>query len=270
MKHLACLVLAAICLTSNAATVRTASETFVTNKIEEAISAIPAPDFSTNNTTLVATIEAKAPAPGDYATVSNRAMTALQSYTESDPTISAWAKAAQKPSYTASEVGALPAEWKSDQLEVPNSKRISFFGDVYFNEYVNCEEGVGFGYGSGGIFPDSPNVFAFDFTGKTPGTYTNITSRLVPDGSNVATSNLLVTAMQKIFSTVRQMGVSTFTNDVGYLVGEHNTLTNNAAFRSAVAAVSPPTDTSELEARGFVRIVSDDEIYFVTITTTED
>ena len=34
--------------------------------------------------------------------------TALQSFTESDPTVPAWAKAANKPSYTASEVGALP------------------------------------------------------------------------------------------------------------------------------------------------------------------
>lgn len=34
--------------------------------------------------------------------------TALQSFTETDPTVPAWAKAATKPSYTASEVGALP------------------------------------------------------------------------------------------------------------------------------------------------------------------
>lgn len=38
----------------------------------------------------------------------SRADSALQSYTESDPTVPAWAKAASKPSYTASEVGALP------------------------------------------------------------------------------------------------------------------------------------------------------------------
>lgn len=37
-----------------------------------------------------------------------KADTALQSYTETDPTVPAWAKAATKPSYTASEVGALP------------------------------------------------------------------------------------------------------------------------------------------------------------------
>ena len=63
------------------------------------------PDYSTNNTALVETIESTAPAPGNYAAVSNAAMTALQSYTETDPTISSWAKAASKPTYTAAEVG---------------------------------------------------------------------------------------------------------------------------------------------------------------------
>lgn len=48
-------------------------------------------DFSTNNTTLVETIEATAPAPGDYAAVSNRAMNAVQS--ESDPCFREWADA---------------------------------------------------------------------------------------------------------------------------------------------------------------------------------
>lgn len=38
-----------------------------------------------------------------------KADTALQSFTETDPTVPAWAKAANKPSYTASEVGALPS-----------------------------------------------------------------------------------------------------------------------------------------------------------------
>ena len=37
-----------------------------------------------------------------------KADTALQSYTETDPTVPSWAKASSKPSYTASEVGALP------------------------------------------------------------------------------------------------------------------------------------------------------------------
>lgn len=37
---------------------------------------------------------------------------ALQSYTETDPTVPAWAKAENKPSYTAEEVGALPSTTK--------------------------------------------------------------------------------------------------------------------------------------------------------------
>ena len=38
----------------------------------------------------------------------NKIDSALQSYTETDPTVPAWAKTANKPTYTASEVGALP------------------------------------------------------------------------------------------------------------------------------------------------------------------
>lgn len=41
----------------------------------------------------------------DVQTSLGKADTALQSYTETDPTVPAWAKASTKPSYTASEVG---------------------------------------------------------------------------------------------------------------------------------------------------------------------
>lgn len=49
-----------------------------------------------------------APAPGNYATVSNRAMTALQSYTETDPTVADWAKSAAKPNYSWAEIDDKP------------------------------------------------------------------------------------------------------------------------------------------------------------------
>ena len=78
MKH-AALIFAALAaiLTAAAAPVRTATEGFVTNKIAEAVAAIPTPDYSTNNAALVATIQATAPAPGDYANVSNKAVNAV-------------------------------------------------------------------------------------------------------------------------------------------------------------------------------------------------
>lgn len=41
-------------------------------------------------------------------TLGGSTITPLTSYTETDPTVPAWAKAASKPSYTAAEVGALP------------------------------------------------------------------------------------------------------------------------------------------------------------------
>lgn len=44
-----------------------------------------------------------------------KADTALQSYTETDPTIAAWAKEANKPTYTAAEIGAIP-ETMADKL----------------------------------------------------------------------------------------------------------------------------------------------------------
>ena len=52
----------------------------------------------------------------DVQTSLDKADTALQSYTETDPTVPAWAKASTKPTYTAVEVGALP-----DTTEIPNA-----------------------------------------------------------------------------------------------------------------------------------------------------
>ena len=46
--------------------------------VDAKVAGIPEPDFSTSNETLVATIEATAPAPGNYAAVSNAAMSAVQ------------------------------------------------------------------------------------------------------------------------------------------------------------------------------------------------
>ena len=49
----------------------------VSNRTDELIQAVsPTPDFTTNNTELVETIETTAPAPGNYSVVSNRAMNA--------------------------------------------------------------------------------------------------------------------------------------------------------------------------------------------------
>lgn len=80
-------LMAALCA-AYGATVRTATEGFVTNRIAQAaaaatnytdaaIAALPAPDYSPTNAVLRATIEAVAPAPGDYENISNRVMQAI-------------------------------------------------------------------------------------------------------------------------------------------------------------------------------------------------
>lgn len=52
---------------------------------------------------------AKSDLASEVQTSLGKADTALQSFTEKDPTVPSWAKASTKPTYTASEVGALPA-----------------------------------------------------------------------------------------------------------------------------------------------------------------
>ena len=92
----------------HAATVRTATETFVTNRIATATNAVytAAKDYTDDAIASAGGVTPEmvtnivndvAPAPGDYATVSNRAMTALQSFREIDPTVPAWAKSQTQP-----------------------------------------------------------------------------------------------------------------------------------------------------------------------------
>lgn len=68
-----------------------------------------------------------------------KADTALQSYTETDPTVPSWAKADSKPTYTASEVGAIPTTDKgvatgvatlNSQGKIPSSQLPSYVDDI--------------------------------------------------------------------------------------------------------------------------------------------
>ncbi len=56
----------------------------------------------------------------DVQTSLGKADTALQSYTETDPTVPDWAKAEEKPTYTASEVGAVPTSRKVNGKALSN------------------------------------------------------------------------------------------------------------------------------------------------------
>ena len=61
----------------------------IMSMVQSMVDAIPRPDYSAGNAALVATIAAVAPAPGDYANVSNRAMEAV-SRAEAEAGFTAW------------------------------------------------------------------------------------------------------------------------------------------------------------------------------------
>lgn len=108
--------------------------------------------------------------------------------TETDPTVPSWAKAANKPSYTASEVGALP-----DDTPIP-SKTSDLVNDSGFIT---------------GYTETDPTVPAWAKASTKP-TYTYSEVGAAPSSHTHTTSNITD------FPTT----VSTFTNDAGYLTIE--------------------------------------------------
>ena len=111
-------------------------------------------DYSTSNADLVATIKFMAPAPGNYETVSNRAMGAIQA--ESDPTVPAWAKSPTPPAsgLSTNDVCAIvtnevaSGEWKLPDVFngmelAPDLEWIEEHGDTskvyYYFDYIRYE-----------------------------------------------------------------------------------------------------------------------------------
>lgn len=110
--------------------------------------------------------------PGVQASL-EKADSALQSFTETDPTVPAWAKAASKPSYTASEVGALPSSTHipSTVAELTDSAdyaKKSDLTNVY--KYNGSVETVDDLPGSGNTAGDVYNVEATDMNYAWNGT----------------------------------------------------------------------------------------------------
>lgn len=94
--------------------------------VDDQIAAIPTPDVSgqidTHNTSTTAHTDIRTAISAAQTRADNAyalADSALQSYTETDPTVPAWAKASTKPTYTASEVGASPSDHNHDGVYAP-------------------------------------------------------------------------------------------------------------------------------------------------------
>lgn len=95
--------------------------------------------------------------------------TVLTSYTETDPTVPAWAKASTKPTYTASEVGALPSTGGTLSGDLTVSASESTEGvTVHY-------DGASTVYGAGQIYdPDNDSTYFFPSSNGTLALTSNI------------------------------------------------------------------------------------------------
>ena len=214
------------------------------------------PDYSTSNTALVETIEATAPAPGNYAAVSNAAMTALQSYTETDPTVPAWAKTAAKPTYTASEISV--ANVWGETVQEFSSNINWFLGSLPSpsDMLIRTSEGKIATYGNGGYYypveelyigddkvatvADIPDVPAWALAAQKPSySWGEIVSK--PTFATVATSGSYNDLSNKPTIPTVPTNVSAFNNDAGYLTSYTE---SDPTIKSWAKAATKPTYTA--------------------------
>lgn len=152
-----------------------------------------------------------------------KADTALQSYTETDPTVPSWAKASSKPTYTASEVGALP-----DTTVIPTESTVSGWG---FTKNAGTLTGVKFNNTTATVSSGVASITAT--IPDAPGTLnTNNTTAQTASSSEALSGTIKLHKVAKTGTYSDLIGtptiptvptnVSAFTNDANY-VSSNNT-----------------------------------------------
>ena len=147
-----------------------------------------------------------------------KADTALQSYTETDPTVPSWAKASSKPSYTASEVGALP-----DTTVIPTESTVSGWG---FTKNTGTLTGVKFNNTTATVSNGVASITAT--IPAAPGTLnTNNTTAQTASSSEALSGTIKLHKVAKTGTYSDLIGtptiptvptnVSAFTNDANYI-----------------------------------------------------
>lgn len=212
----------------------------------------------------------------------------LTSYTETDPTVPAWAKASNKPSYTASEVGALPDTTTVTNVAISQNITTNSNYPVVFatsNKDTTGAKNEGL-QKSGTKFyfnPNSGNLQATTFNGYTlaaasaKAVVTSIdTSASLPtsnavktfvEGKGYVTSSDITTAINDLDGTITGSGSTTKTiTALSQTNGKVSATFSDIAFPvSSVAGLSGAITANNLtEALGLSKALR-----FVGVTTTD-
>lgn len=171
----------------------------------------------------------------------------ITGYTETDPTVPSWAKASSKPSYTASEVGAVPTSRTingkalssnitlsaSDVSALPSSTAIPTITDTYSGTSSN---GM-----SGKAVKSAIDALDGSVTG-TAGSSKTLTAFSQTDGKVSATfGNISITKSQVSDFPSIPSKTSDLTNDSGYITGYTET---DPVFSASAASGITSSDIS--------------------------
>lgn len=152
----------------------------------------------------------------------------ITGYTETDPTVPAWAKASTKPSYTAEEVGALP-----NTTSIP--KKVSELQNDagYITKYTETDPTV-----PAWAKASTKPVYTASEVGARPSTW-------VPTAGDLNLAQVATSGSYKDLSNTPTK-VSAFTNDAGYITGYTETDPTVPAW--AKASSKPTYTASEVGA----------------------
>lgn len=155
-----------------------------------------------------------------------KADTALQSYTETDPTVPSWAKASSKPTYTASEVGALP-----DTTTIPSKTSDLTNDSGFITGYTETDPVYSASAAAGITSSDITN-----WNGKTSnvGTITGITM----NGSSKGTSGVV-----NLGTVVTSETDPVFTASAAHGISSTDITNWNAKQKAITVSSSEPTSS---------------------------
>ena len=169
------------------------SDLVTTGQLATAVGAIPEPDFTVSNDTLVATIEATAPAPGNYAAVSNAAMNAVQSQSMTNYATRAeleagwWSEWTCEPSYIKINYVRYDEDREKWHIQYETASPVDIYVDGLEDDTILSfiDKGIHYTLTRHYIAGPVPTKPA-DIGAASPGTVSNIVTKVYVEGLGIS------------------------------------------------------------------------------------